>query len=109
VGSLGASGAVIGLVGALLIVERRMRSNTPGVVIYLAILLLPGLLIQGIDWRAHVGGLITGAVLGAAAAYAPPKQRNAVHLGAGVLAVVVLVGLVAARTHHLNGQFGQFF
>jgi hypothetical protein len=32
-----------------------------------------------------------------------------VHLGAGVLAVVVLVGLVAARTHHLNGQFGQFF
>ncbi len=54
-----------------------MRSNSAGVLIYLAILLLPGLLIDGIDWRAHLGGLIAGGVLGAAASYAPVKNRNA--------------------------------
>lgn len=108
VGSLGASGAVIGMVGALLVLERRLKHNTGGVAIYLAILLLPGLLIEGIDWRAHLGGLITGAILGAAAAYAPAKQRNAVQLTAAVVTVVVLIGLVAARTRHLNDQFGQF-
>jgi membrane associated rhomboid family serine protease len=109
VGSLGASGAVIGLVGALLVVERRMRSNTPGVLIYLTILLLPGLLVHGIDWRAHVGGLITGGLLGAVAAYAPAKHRNAVQFGAAIATVIVLVVLVVMRTHHLDGQFGQGF
>lgn len=109
VGSLGASGAVIGLVGALLVVERRMRSNTPGVLIYLAILLLPGVLVDGIDWRAHVGGLITGGVLGAVAAYAPVKNRTVVHAGAAVAVVVVLVTLVALRTHNLNEQLAGLF
>lgn len=109
VGSLGASGAVIGLVGALLVVEKGMRNNSAGVLIYLAILLLPGLLIDGIDWRAHLGGLITGGVLGAAAAYAPRKKRNVVHLAAALGAVIVLVGLVYLRSQNLNDQFGQAF
>jgi membrane associated rhomboid family serine protease len=106
VGSLGASGAVIGIVGALLVLERRLRHDTGAVAIYLAILLLPGLLLPGIDWRAHVGGLLTGAVLGAAAAYAPPARRNAIQLGTAVAVVVVLVGLVAYRTNELNASFG---
>jgi membrane associated rhomboid family serine protease len=109
VGSLGASGAVVGLVGALLVVERRMRSNTPGVLIYLAILLLPGLLVPGIDWRAHVGGLITGGLLGAVAVYAPAKHRNAVQFGTAIVVVIVLVALVAVRTHNLDAQFGVAF
>ena len=69
-------------------------------------LLLPGLLLPGIDWRAHVGGLLTGAVLGAAAAYAPPAKRNAIQLGTAVAVVLVLVGLVAYRTNELNASFG---
>lgn len=109
VGSLGASGAVIGLVGALLVVERRMRSNTPGVLIYLAILLLPGLLIDGIDWRAHAGGLVVGGVLGAAASYAPAKQRTAVQVGTSVAVLVLLVAVVAYRTQSLRDQFNGFF
>ena len=106
VGSLGASGAVIGMVGALLVLERRLRHDTGAVAIYLAILLLPGLLLPGIDWRAHVGGLVTGGLLGAAAAYAPRARRNAIQAGAAVTAVIVLVALVAYRTNDLNASFG---
>jgi membrane associated rhomboid family serine protease len=108
VGSLGASGAVIGMVGALLVLERRLRHNTAGVAIYLAILLLPGLLLPGIDWRAHVGGLITGAVLGAAFAYAPRARRNLYQAGTAIALVVILAAAVAYRTNDLNGQFGSF-
>lgn len=106
VGSLGASGAVIGMVGALMVLERRLKHNTAGVAIYLAILLLPGLLLPGIDWRAHVGGLITGGVLGAAAAYAPQSRRNAIQLGTAIVVVVVLCALVVVRTNDLNSSFG---
>ena len=105
VGSLGASGAVIGVVGALLVLERRLRHNTAGVAIYLAILLLPGLLLPGIDWRAHVGGLLTGAVLGAAAAYAPRDKRTIAQASTAVLTVAVLVALVVVRTNDLNSTF----
>ena len=108
VGSLGASGAVVGMVGALLVLERRLRHNTAGVAIYLAILLLPGILLPGIDWRAHVGGLITGGVLGGVAAYAPRAKRDLFLGVTALVTVAVLVALVAYRTQDLNNSFGSF-
>jgi membrane associated rhomboid family serine protease len=101
-GSLGASGAIFGLVGAVLVADRRMRANTPGLLIYLAVLLLPGFLIQGIDWRAHLGGLAAGLLLGLVFAYAPRANRTAYHLVATGLVLAGAVLLVLART----AQFG---
>jgi membrane associated rhomboid family serine protease len=101
-GSLGASGAIFGLVGAALVADRRMRANTTGLLIYLAVLLVPGFLIPNIDWRAHLGGLAAGLVLGLVFAYAPRANRLLYQLiGAGVVLAAVLV-LVVART----GQLG---
>jgi membrane associated rhomboid family serine protease len=101
-GSLGASGAIFGLVGAVLVADRRMRANTPGLLIYLAVLLLPGFLIQGIDWRAHLGGLAAGLLIGLVFAYAPRATRTAYHLVATGLVLAAALLLVLART----AQFG---
>lgn len=59
--SVGASGAIYGLFGALLIGGKKLNIDMKQVVILLAINLgisfIPG---WGIDWRAHLGGLIIG-------------------------------------------------
>lgn len=70
--SVGASGAIFGLYGLILAVtifrkfEKKIESG--GLVfasIYIAFSLLMGLAGAGIDWAAHIGGLISGFVIGA--------------------------------------------
>ncbi|GAA0620512.1 rhomboid family intramembrane serine protease [Sporichthya brevicatena] len=110
-GSIGASGAVFGLIGALLVVDRQVRANPSSTVIFLAFMLLPGFVIDNIDWRGHVGGLVTGALLGALFVYAP--ARNRVWWQATGCLVLVGVCLVAVqlRTERLEDQIreGLFF
>lgn len=100
--SLGASGAIFGLLGAFLVVSRRMGRDTTGVLILLAINFVYGLLVPRIDWHAHLGGLITGVLTAVAFAYAPKVGRTAVQTGGvlGVLAAVVVV--VVWRTAALS-------
>ncbi|MGQ0629953.1 MAG: rhomboid family intramembrane serine protease [Sporichthyaceae bacterium] len=103
-GSLGASGAVFGLIGALLVIERRIGSNPSGVIVYLGILLLPGFVLENIDWRGHIGGLVTGAVLGALFAYGPRAHR-AMWQGLAIGALVVAMATaVLIRTDRLQDQ-----
>jgi hypothetical protein len=105
--SIGASGAVFGLIGALLVVERRFGSNTGGVLAYLAILLLPGMLLSNVDWHGHIGGLLTGFALGALYAYAPRPNRMVWHIGGAVAVCVVLAMLVNLRTQHLRNELNR--
>ncbi|MGQ0466101.1 MAG: rhomboid family intramembrane serine protease [Sporichthyaceae bacterium] len=105
-GSLGASGAVFGVIGALLVVERRFGSDPRGVLISLGILVLPGMLISGIDWRGHIGGLLTGLALGAVYVYAPRQGRLVWHVGAAVAVTVLLAALCLVRTENLREEFG---
>lgn len=64
--SVGASGAIFGLFGAWLFVAWKMRMSPGGramfnqLFVLLAINLALPLLVQGIDWRAHMGGLAAG-------------------------------------------------
>lgn len=103
-GSLGASGAVFGLIGTLLVVERRLGQNPSAVIMYLGILLLPGLVIPNIDWRGHVGGLVTGALLGALYIYAPSRRRTVWHVGVATALTVALLVAVQVRTERLEDQ-----
>ena len=103
--SLGASGAVFGVISVLLVVERRFGSDPRGVLIALAILILPGMLIPNVDWRGHVGGLLTGLALGAVYVYAPRQGRLVWHAGALVGVTVVLAALCLVRTERLKEQF----
>lgn len=101
--SLGASGAVFGLLGAFLVVNRRLGRDNSLVMVMLAINLGYGFLVPQIDWRAHLGGLVTGALVAAALAYAPAQRRGLVQ-AAGIAGTLVLVlAVVLWRTADLGG------
>ena len=66
--SIGASGAIMAIFGAMIVIIIRKRSSfdkTVGIrsLIVLAIMVF-GNMSQGVDWMAHLGGAITGLILG---------------------------------------------
>jgi membrane associated rhomboid family serine protease len=93
--SVGASGAIFGLMGALVVAGRRLRYDIRQVLILLAINTVIGFLASGVDWRAHLGGLVTGAAVAAVYVWAPRASRVLWQtLGVlGVLGVLVAVAL----------------
>jgi membrane associated rhomboid family serine protease len=62
---VGASGAIFGLMGAFLVIQRRLGGNSTQLLILVAINLVIGF-VPGLNvaWQAHVGGLVGGAILG---------------------------------------------
>jgi len=65
------------------------------------------LISPGVDWRAHLGGLITGAVVAAIFVFPAPKHRMVVQvLGIGAV-VVVLVLLTMWRTQAILDFLAQ--
>jgi membrane associated rhomboid family serine protease len=90
----GASGAVFGLFGAVLVVLRRVGGNARSIVAVIAINAVLGFVLPGIAWQAHLGGLVVGAALGSAFAYAPRERRLPVAVGSCVAVGVLLVGAV---------------
>jgi membrane associated rhomboid family serine protease len=99
----GASGAIFGLFGAWFVVSRRLRLDTRGIVMLIAINLALGFFFHSfIAWQDHIGGLLTGALLTAAYVYAPGRNRAAFQIGATVLAVVIIAVAVAVRNAQLT-------
>ena len=99
--AVGASGAIFGLFGAWFVVSRRLRLDSRGIVALIAINLALSLFLHNIiAWQDHVGGLLTGALLTAAYAYAPRKNRLVLQVLATVAIVALLVIAIAIR----NGQ-----
>lgn len=60
--AVGASGMIFGLFGALAVTGRRMGANLKEAASLIGINLVIPFLIPGIDWKAHLGGLIGGAL-----------------------------------------------
>jgi membrane associated rhomboid family serine protease len=60
--SVGASGAIFGLFGAMAIVGKKIGADIRSIVVIIGINFVFGFAIGGVDWRAHLGGLIGGAV-----------------------------------------------
>jgi membrane associated rhomboid family serine protease len=100
---LGASGAIFGLFGALLVVGRKLRLNIQPIALTIGLNLVLSFSLPNISWQAHIGGLIAGAALGAAWAYAPRTNRTAIQIGSSVALAAILVIMVILRTHNLNG------
>ncbi len=103
-GSLGASGAVFGMVGALVVIDPQARANPSSTLINVGILLLPGFLFENIDWRGHIGGLVTGALLGALFLHAPSRSRLYWHIAGCALLTVLLLVAVALRSERLDTE-----
>jgi membrane associated rhomboid family serine protease len=58
--SVGASGAIFGLMGAMQVVGRKIQIDISQITTLVIINIILGFAISGIDWRAHLGGLIMG-------------------------------------------------
>ncbi len=61
--SVGASGAIFGLMGAMLVVGRKIQIDISQITTLVLINVVLGFVISGIDWRAHLGGLAAGALV----------------------------------------------
>ncbi len=93
---VGASGAVFGAFAAILIVLRRTGRDASQILVLVLINLVLGFVVAGISWQAHLGGLITGLVLGSIYAFAPARSRAASSMlgTVGVLAALVLAAVL---------------
>ena len=105
---VGASGAIFGLMGAYFILARRRRWDTSTILGLIILNLVISFTDSAIDWRAHVGGLVTGAFLAFGLARATELRRTGpvaqAVLGAGVVAAaaVPLVLLSLLPPGHVN-------
>ena len=83
--SVGASGAIFALFGAVFVMGRRLRLDMRMIMILLALNLGITFLVPAISWTAHIGGLVAGLAIGAVFAYLPgaaiknPALRTLVH------------------------------
>jgi len=105
----GASGAIFGVFGALLVCLARERRGIDahefrwlfgGAAVFSAASLALGFAVTGIDNAAHVGGLVAGSLLGAALARPLDRERPVPH-PARAAAALVLVGATAAFALHV--------
>ncbi|MFM8240070.1 MAG: rhomboid family intramembrane serine protease [Actinomycetota bacterium] len=102
--SVGASGAIFGLMGALIVAGRRLKWDITQVVVLLGINVVIGFLSPDVDWRAHFGGLVVGALVAGVFVWTPPplKASRALWQWLGVLAILgVLVAVTMWRTGEL--------
>lgn len=61
--SVGASGAIFGLFGALLVMRKALGADLRSTLTLLGINAVIAIVVPGIDWRAHLGGLAGGALV----------------------------------------------
>ncbi|MGL4174688.1 MAG: rhomboid family intramembrane serine protease [Dermatophilaceae bacterium] len=104
-GAVGASGAVFGLFGAYIVLQRRLNRSASGMYVLIGINAVIGFVIPNIAWQAHLGGLLTGAAAAAAVAYLgrsrTPMQPGNRQLhwvglaGVGVLLVILTLAKYA--------------
>ena len=102
--SVGASGAIFGLFGAYYVVVRRLGGSTGQILGLLAVNLVITFALPFIDWRAHLGGLVTGALLAVVLAYAPRTERRTAVQAAGCGAVAALLVLLVVLRRSALGS-----
>lgn len=113
----GASGAIFGLAGALIaalylghlpISRQAIQGTLKSLLTFAGYNLFFGAVARGIDNSAHIGGLVTGLLLGAVLAKhltAPPEVRDGWRRGVFVAAAVVLL-LLFMLVKRVSGGVG---
>lgn len=103
----GASGAVYGMLGGLLVAVIRLKRDKHVLMSVLGIIALNiafSITVPGISLLGHLGGLFVGAVVTAGMVYAPPAKRKPVQIGTVAAVIVVVAALFVVRTPQVNDQ-----
>lgn len=95
--TVGASGALFGLMGAILLLSFKAKGNYKQVLIILGANIAFTLFYVGtISWQGHFGGLVGGLLAGWIIAYAPRERRTQIQLyGLSAVTIVVVAAIVA--------------
>ena len=81
--TVGASGAIFGVIGGLLVMAVKVGGNVSQIGLLLLINLVITFTIPGISWQGHLGGFVGGVLVGVALVYAhgvpaaPSGRRSA--------------------------------
>ena len=97
---VGASGAVFGLFGALIVFNRHLGRSSRQLYILLVINAVLGF-VPGIAWQAHVGGFLTGVAMAAVITATAPQNRRKLQLPA-VAAVLVFLAVAAFAKYAIS-------
>lgn len=115
--SVGASGALFGLTGALIasfylgsfsLAGINIKSTLSSLLFFAGFSLFLGKVVPGIDNACHVGGLVSGLILGALIAVAAPEHDKPVQRAGILLFVVVLLAGSAVGVHRWRGAGMRF-
>ncbi len=95
--TVGASGAIYGLFGALGVVAHKVGGDLRALGGLLVLNLVITFAVPGISWQGHLGGLVGGAIIAALMVYAPRQRRSLVQWSGLASMVLVLLALAAVR------------
>ncbi len=93
----GASGAIFGLMGALIVLLRRLQLPMTSALVIIGLNVVFSLTFPGISLLGHLGGLVVGAVVAAGMVHGPARSRPAAGFAVAGAVVVVLVLAIVLR------------
>jgi membrane associated rhomboid family serine protease len=99
--TVGASGAIFGLFGAMAVVAFKVGGDFRNVLVLIGLNLAFTFTVPNISWQGHLGGLVGGTLVALAMVYAPKRGRALVQFGAAGLVLVASIALIVVRAHHL--------
>jgi membrane associated rhomboid family serine protease len=100
-GAIGASGAIFGLLGALVLLYRRYGYNPMQLIVIGVVNLIYGFVDPTIAWQAHLGGLVIGLIVGATMLRTRGTRMRLLQVVILVVIAVLLVG--SLLMHAISG------
>ncbi len=97
--TIGASGAIFGLMGALLVVAVKVKGDVQSLLTLVAINLVITVLGSSfISWQGHLGGFVGGVVIGAVLVYSPRRRRTTWQVAGLTVVGLLTLAAIALRT-----------
>lgn len=97
--TVGASGAIFGLMGALLVIAHKVGGNVQQLLMWLGLNAVITFTVPNVSWQGHLGGFLGGALIAALLVYAPRGPRRTTVQVAGLVAFAALLAVaVVVRT-----------
>ncbi|MEV4776604.1 rhomboid family intramembrane serine protease [Microbacterium sp. LWH12-1.2] len=93
--TVGASGAIFGLMASLLIIGRHLGANVTGILVILGINFAFGFFVGGIAWQAHLGGAIVGALIAFILTRTRRREQRTLQIILLTAVAVILLVIVA--------------